>query len=83
MKMNKIIVLGRCPNWVLQKAKTLINTAGAKHKISKKLAGMKNHYSIKISTNYRVLWTDSGDFFVGKHNHYDRKIKNIKRKGTC
>ena len=80
--MNKVIVLGKCPNWVLQKAKKLINTIGTNHKISKKLSGMKNHYSIKISTNYRVLWTDSGDFFVGKHNHYDRKIKNIKRMGA-
>lgn len=34
--MNKMIMLGKCPNWVLQKAKTLINTSGAKHKVSKK-----------------------------------------------
>ena len=78
-----MIMLGKCPNWVLQKAKTIINNADAKHKVSKKLSCMKNYYSVKISTNYRVLWADSGDFFVGKHNHYDRKIKNIKRKGTC
>jgi plasmid maintenance system killer protein len=60
----------------------LINTVVDKNKLRKKLAGLKKHYSIKVSTNYRVLWSDSGDFFVGKHNHYDRKIKNIKRMGA-
>ncbi|MBH0074020.1 hypothetical protein I6F48_00380 [Pseudoalteromonas sp. SWYJ118] len=80
--MKNMTVLGKCPNWVLLKAKSLVESFDPQHKISKKLAGMKSHYSIKISTNYRVLLTGTGEVFVCKHNHYDRKIKNIKRKGV-
>jgi len=81
-KMREMTVLGKCPNWVLIKAKFLIDTFNPIHKMSKKLTGVKKHYSIRISTNYRVLLTGTGDFFVCTHNHYDKKIKNIKRKGA-
>ena len=80
--MKEMTVLGKCPTWVLKKAKSLVEAANPTNKISKKLTGVKKYYSVRISTNYRVLLSDTGDFFVCTHNRYDKKIRNIKRNGA-
>lgn len=47
----------------------------------KKLAGVKSWYSYRLDMNYRVLTDGRGNFFVGCHDAYENKIKNLKRFG--
>jgi hypothetical protein len=48
----------------------------------KPLIGLKNAwYSFKLDINYRLLTDGRGTFFVGSHDAYEKKIKNLKRIG--
>lgn len=48
----------------------------------KKLSGLKNDfYSFRLTMNYRLLTDGNGQFFVGCHDAYENKIKNLKRFG--
>lgn len=80
--MNNITIVGKYPEWVKIKAHNIIKTTNKLRSSSKKLTGLKNYYSIKVSSNYRMLFSDSNNFFLCSHNHYDKKIKNIKRQGA-
>ena len=47
----------------------------------KPLIGLKNvWYSFELNKNYRLL-TDGNTFFIGCHDAYENKIKNLKRFG--
>ena len=74
--------LGEIPKQLLNKAAKIIELfqKGIRHGW-KKLAGLKNEfYSFRLSMNYRLL-TDGRTFFVGSHDAYENKIKNLKRFG--
>ena len=78
-KMKK---LGEIPKQFLNKAVRIIDLflKGVRHGW-KKLSGLKNEfYSFRLSMNYRLL-TDGRTFFVGSHDAYENKIKNLKRFG--
>lgn len=74
--------LSDIPQQFLNKAAKIIELfqKGVRHGW-KKLAGLKNgFYSFRLSMNYRLL-TDGITFFVGSHDAYEFKIKNLKRFG--
>ncbi|MER2492712.1 ParE family toxin-like protein [Catenovulum sediminis] len=77
--MKKIKELGRCPGWVKSKPTDLVNKAELLRKKSKKLVGLRSCYSIRVASNYRMIFSNTSTFFLCSHDHYDKKIKNMKR----
>mgnify|MGYP000050040753 CR=1 FL=1 len=80
--MKNLTVLGHCPDRIIKKAILRFNQLSSINKLSKKLSGVRGYYSIKVSDNYRVLFSDTKNAFLCSHNQYDKKIKNIKRQGA-
>ncbi|GGF67298.1 ParE family toxin-like protein [Alteromonas lipolytica] len=79
--MKNITVLGYCPAWVETKARNIINEPSKMKVNSKKLAGLKSHYSVKLNQHYRLLFSDLSQIYLCGHNHYEKKIKNLKKVG--
>ena len=80
--MNNIVEIGKCPTWVRKKASALAKQASNVRAKSKKLTGLKNCYSVKVASNYRMIFSNTSSFFLCSHDHYDKKIKNMKRQGA-
>lgn len=72
--------LGEIPKQMLTKAFEIMQLflRGIRSKW-KKLSGLP-WYSFRLSMNYRLL-TDGNTFFVGSHDAYESKIKNVKKHG--
>lgn len=79
---EKIKKLGEIPKQLLNKAAKIIELfqKGIRHGW-KKLAGLKNYYSYRLSMNYRLLADSKGNFFIGCHDAYSAKIKAVKKCG--
>lgn len=74
--------LSDIPQQFLNKAAKIIELflRGMKRKW-KKLAGLNNYYSYRLSMNYRLLTDSKGNFFIGCHDAYSAKIKAVKKSG--
>jgi len=74
--------LSDIPEQLLNKAAKIIELflKGIKRKW-KKLSGLKNYYSYRLSMNYRLLADSKGNFFIGCHDAYSAKIKAVKKCG--
>jgi len=81
IQMSSLTTLGNCPHWVITKAKSLLNDFSQSKRVAKKIIGLKNYYSLKISTNYRILLSNTGKVFICSHSRYEKKIHNLKRCG--
>jgi len=71
--------MGKCPNNIIKKAKKLLNLPNMSSVNHKKLSGFKKAYSIRVNQNYRVLIANGTNAYIGSHNYYDKKIKNLKK----
>jgi len=47
----------------------------------KKISGLKNAFSCRLSRNYRILFVPDWLFFVADHDRYEQKIAILKRAG--
>ena len=74
--------LSSIPQELLNKAAKIIELflKGVKRKW-KKLSGLNNYYSYRLSMNYRLLADSKGNFFIGCHDAYSAKIKAVKKCG--
>lgn len=77
--MLRIEIMGTCPNKIINKAKKLLDLPDMSSVSYKKLSGIKKAYSIRVNQNYRVLIANGTNAYIGSHNHYDKKIKNLKK----
>lgn len=80
--MSRIVEIGKCPFWVKSKADSIVNQAGWLRSKSKKLSGLRSWYSIRVANNYRIIFSNTDTFFLCSHDHYNTKIRNIKRQGA-
>ncbi len=79
--MMLLTILGYCPNRIISKAKHLIRSFQDGHARYKKLSGLRQYSSIRLNNNYRLLLAPSGSVFIGSHEEYERKIKQLKKTG--
>ncbi len=76
-----LTILGNCPSRIISKAMLLIRTFQDGNSRYKKISGLRQYSSIKLNNNYRLLLAPSGSGFIGSHDEYERKIKQLKKIG--
>ncbi|WP_420341490.1 hypothetical protein [Vibrio vulnificus] len=79
--MTSITILGHCPGRILSKAIQLIRTVESGRARYRKLSGLRHYSTIRINKNYRLLMDPYGSAFIGSHDDYERKIKQLKKVG--
>lgn len=76
-----LTILGNCPSRIILKAMILIRSFQDGNARCKKLSGLRQYSSIRLSSNYRLLLAPSGSVFISSHDDYERKIKQLKKIG--
>ena len=79
--MTSLTTLGYCPSRIISKAMLLIRSVKDGNARYKKLSGLRRYSTIRINKNYRLLLAPSGSVFIGSHDEYERKIRQLKKLG--
>jgi plasmid maintenance system killer protein len=76
--MKEITTLGACPKRIINKA-TQILLRSPKQRGEKRVSGLKSFISIRVNHKYRMLLSERGEVFLGVHDAYEKKIRNLKK----
>lgn len=79
--MKEIIRLSNVPQKIIGKVNMILHYQQTRGFKWKKLSGLSKYFSYKVNDNYRILSSKNGAMFVGDHNSYMIKIKNLKKSG--
>ena len=79
--MEKIVLMSSVPDNISGKAMKVLKSFGHSNRGWKKVSGLSNFISYRLSRNYRILMSISGLVFIGNHDDYSLKIKILKKEG--
>jgi len=82
VKMEKIVLISAVPDNISGKAMRVLKSFGKSNRGWKKVSGLSNFISYRLSRNYRILMSINGLAFIGNHDDYSLKIKILKKEGS-
>ena len=76
--MKKIIVLGRCPDRLVVKARKILND---RHQLSiraRKTNRSRQWCSVRLNMRFRLLISEHYLAYIANHDRYERMINKLK-----
>lgn len=81
--MHHLIYSGKVPSNIKVKATTLIESSTVIFDSGwKKIRGLHEYYSFRLSRNYRALGKVNSPILVCNHDVYEKKMKTLKKGGN-